>query len=97
MEEENIPQSKEEADADMTQCLESRSRYSYPYDEFMTTWLLMKLCCCFKRRPCYKRRQKRYYRHEVARAQLAKETDFFKFLKLLRVTDFLSKNVMRKY
>ena len=28
---------------------------------------------------------------------MAKETDFFKFLKLLRVTDFLSKLVLRKY
>ena len=28
---------------------------------------------------------------------MARETDFFKFLKLLRVTDFLSKLVLRKY
>ena len=28
---------------------------------------------------------------------MAKETDFFKFLKLLRITDFLSKVLLRKY
>ena len=81
----------------MNQCLESRGRYNYPYDEFMSTWIIMKLCCCFKRKPCYKRRLKRYYRHEAATEQLSKETDFFKFLRLLRVTEFMSKVFMRKY
>ena len=28
---------------------------------------------------------------------MARETDFFKFLKLLRITDFLSKVLLRKY
>ena len=28
---------------------------------------------------------------------MAKETDFFKFIKLLRVTEFLSKIMLRKY
>ena len=28
---------------------------------------------------------------------MAKETDFFKFIKLLRVTEFLSKVMLRKY
>ena len=66
MMEENIPRSKQEADADLTQSLESRGRYNYPYEEFFSTWLLMNLCCCFKRRLCYKRRQKRFNRHKVA-------------------------------
>ena len=32
-----------------------------------------------------------------AQEKLAKETDFFKFLKLLRVTDFMSKVTLKKY
>ena len=33
----------------------------------------------------------------MAEELLAKETDFFKFLKLLRVTEFVSKITLRKY
>ena len=33
----------------------------------------------------------------MAEEQFAKETDFFKFVKHLRVTNFLSKVVLRKY
>ena len=36
-------------------------------------------------------------RHESAQEQLSKETDFFKFLKLLRVTQFLSRVQLLKY
>ena len=63
--------------------------------------LLFKWLCCFKcclkRTECYKRRQKRLARHELAQEHLAKETEFFKFLKLLRTTDFLAKVMLRKY
>ena len=55
------------------------------------------LCCCCKRRPCYKKRVKALQRYESALEHLTAETDFFTFLKLLRMTEFMSRVNLKEY
>ena len=54
------------AQADLDKCLETSSRYNYTYNEYRCTWFMIYLCCCCKRKPWYKRREKRFKRHELA-------------------------------
>ena len=91
------PTSLEQANEDMKLCLESKDKYVYSYAESWWISAMIKCCCCFKNTKCYKKRQNRAKRHALAEEHLAKETDFFKFIKLLRVTQFMSKIVLRKY
>ena len=85
------------ATVDLTKSLKTSRPYQYGYVEYLGTWLILKLCCCFKKKACFKKREMRYMRHQLAEEQVAKETDFFRFLKLLRVTNFLKKINLRKY
>ena len=92
-----VPSDLDTAKVDVSHGIETCTRYKYNYEEYWLTWVIISLCCCCNRRTCYKHRQKRYQRHELAVSQLSKESDFFKFLKLLRVTDFLSKVLLKKH
>lgn len=81
----------------MSVCLETSSRYKYSYWEFLVTKFIVSLCFCCKQSECYKRRQTRFKRHQTAQQRMAKETDFFQFLKLLRITRFMAKFFFKKY
>ena len=65
-----VPTTHADACTDLKKGLETQARYEYCYREYFCTWLLLKLLCCFKsclsKRQCYKRRQKRFERHEMA-------------------------------
>ena len=91
------PDNLDDAMNDLNICLSMSGRYNYPYKEYQSTKFMLRFCCCFKKRACYKRREQRYKRQKLAEEQLAKETDFFKFLKLLRISNFTSKVGVRKY
>ena len=91
------PNNLDNAMIDLKKSLQMSGRYNYPYNEYICTTLMRTFCCCCKKQACYQRREKRYKRHKLAEEQLAKETDFFKFLKLLRISNFMSKIGMRKY
>ena len=97
MREGEYPNNLDDAMIDLNNCLQMSGRYTYPYNEYTCTKLMLNFFCCCKKRACYKRREKRYKRHKLAEEQLAKETDFFKFLKLLRISNFTSKIGVKKY
>ena len=97
MKKESEPSTLSEAQADLDKCLDTSDQYKYPYHEYFFTWTILHFCCCFKNKPCFKKREKRYKRHKLAEKQLAHETDFFKFLKLLRIATFASEIGIRKY
>ena len=92
-----MPDSTAQAKADLDRAIEMRSRYNYGYMEYLTTWFMLKVCYCFKDKHFFQRRDKRFKRHADAEKRLAKETDFFKFLKLLRVSNFLAKIKLTKH
>lgn len=91
------PLNEDDATTDMTRGLKANPKYKYSYSEYWWTKAMQCFCFCFKGRDCYKNRVKRLKRHKIAEKQLAKETDFFKFIKLTRVSQFMSKIVLRKY
>ena len=91
------PQNLPDANADMKKCLESKATYKYAYSEFLTTRIYLILCCCCKKQAWLRQRAKRLQRHELAQKKLAKETDFFQFLKTLRIAQFMAKITLRKY
>ena len=97
MKKESEPTTLSEAKVDLDKCLETNNQYTYPYYEYFFSWLILHLCCCCKNKPCFKKREKRYKRHLLAEKQLAHETDFFKFMKLLRIATFASEIGIRKY
>ena len=91
------PEDQDGAIEDLHKSLETHAKYKYTYREHLLSSTMKCICCCFKNAQCYKRRVKRLQRHEVAQEQLSKETDFFKFLKLLRISDFISRLSLKKY
>jgi len=90
------PETYDDARKDLTRSLETKLRYDYNYLEHLSTSFLC-CCCCFKKLSCYKRRMKTFQRYELALEQLTSEVDFFSFVKLLRLTDFMSKIHMKEY
>ena len=46
---------------------------------------------------CYKKRVRARQRYDLALEQLTSDTDFFSFLKLLRITDLMSKVYLKEY
>ena len=53
------PTDYDEARADLTRGLETKLRYDYTYIEYLTATFLNCFSCCYKKRQCYKRKQKR--------------------------------------
>jgi hypothetical protein len=90
------PQNYDEARTDLKKSLETKLRYDYTYLEFLASRFLC-CCLCFRSRKCFKRRIKAHQRYQLALEQLNKETDFFSFLKLMRMSDFVSKVYMKEY
>ena len=97
MRQENEPQNLEDARNDIQNCLEAQSRYYYTYIEYLVASILRFFSCCCKNKPCYKKRARRLKRHELAQDALTAETDFFEFLKLLRMSDLISKLYLKEY
>lgn len=92
------PTNVDEAQADLTKCLETQARYDYTYIEYLGTSLIRCLfSCCCKRMTFYRKRAKRLMRHEAALEQLIDETDFFTFLKQLRTVKFMSHVYLKDY
>ena len=60
------PENLDAAMDDLNNCLQMSGRYNYSYHEYLFTKLMLKLCCWCKKRPCYKKREKRFKRHELA-------------------------------
>lgn len=50
------PNDVEQAHDDLKRGVETRSRYTYSYSEYLGTWLLTKLCCCCSKCACFSRR-----------------------------------------
>ena len=51
---------------DLNNCLQMSGRYNYSFSDYFFTKLMVILCRCCKKRPCYKKREKRFKRHELA-------------------------------
>ena len=66
MRKEAEPSTLDEAKVDLDKSLETSKRYEYHYNEYRCTWFMLKLCCCCKGKPWYKRREKRFKRHKLA-------------------------------
>jgi len=96
MRDDNEPETYDAARADLTDSLETKLRYDYTYLEYLSSSFLW-CCCCFRKLSCYKRRKKTVQRYELALEQLTAEVDFFSFLKLLRLSDFMSKIFLKRY
>ena len=91
------PDNYDDARKDLTHSLESKALYDYFYLDYLAASLMKCFCCCFSKRKCYRKRIKKLQRHEFAQEQLTAETDFFTFLKLLRLTDFMSRLMLKEY
>ena len=81
----------------MKESLDSRLDFTYSFWDYNIAKLLQSCCCCFKKFQCFQKHKKRLQRFEEAEEKLNKETDFFRFIKLLRVTHFMAKIKLRKY
>ena len=59
------PTDLKSAQQDLCEGIQTRNRIEYHYREYICSWLLITLCsCCCKRLQCYRKRQKRFKRHE---------------------------------
>ena len=75
-----------------------RGKYFYEYSEYLMTFFLKHLCCCFvSRKPWFKRRIKREKRHAEARKRLAKEIDIVEMLYSHRISQLLARVVLKKH
>ena len=52
-----------DAKSDLKDGLDTLSKYHYSYLDMLFASLISKVCCCFKRAKCYKKREARLKRH----------------------------------
>ena len=50
------PKDLDSANADLNKSMDTCKSYEYNYSEYLTTWFILKLCCCLKDKDCFKRR-----------------------------------------
>ena len=91
--------SREEARIALEGTVIERGKFYYQYREYIGTWLLSRLCCCLLKRESlwWKRRQFRYTRYETAEPRLNEEIDILKYLQTQRLSEFISKLILRKH
>ena len=73
-----------------------RGKYWYNYHEYLFSSFMVKFCCCFKKRACYKRKLAKLERHEQASARLESELDINNIIYVHRLSKFMAKITLKK-
>ena len=83
----------------MLHTVADRGRYFYNYSSYFPAYVLREYCCCscLRKTKCYRKRVKKLERHEAAMDKLGKEVDIVQMLKVLRISSFLSKTVLKRH
>ena len=81
----------------MMQTVAERGKYFYNYSEYFLALTMRCLCCCCGQGAWLQRRMKKLERHEAASQRLADEIDIVKLLSTQRISNFISKLVLKKH
>ena len=92
------PENDEDATKEVKASLVGRKRYLYTYQEYIGTKFMSIGCvpkCCKKRLD--QGRIDRYKRHAETTDRLEQELDFIRLIRNLRVNEFISRLLLKKY
>ena len=97
--ENDVISSREEAHEVLEGTIIERDKFSYSFSEYFSTWLLKSyFCCCIRKSSNFwKLRQLKYERYGKAVSKMNNEVDILKHVSNQRVSEFISKIILKKH